>query len=158
CLHCASCWAVYSFPAQKRSTSWVGYKVHLTETCDDDTPHLITHVETTPAPLADDATIPRIHQGLPQRGLLPSVHVVDTAYVDAEELVSSQQDYEVDLFGPTREDYHWQAREATGFEASQFVVDWHNECAICSAGQSSSSCTLAQDRRANPVIKIKFLI
>jgi len=36
--------------ARKRSTTWVGYKVHLTETCDDETPHLITHVETTPAP------------------------------------------------------------------------------------------------------------
>jgi transposase len=142
--------------AQKRSTSWVGYKVHLTETCDDDTPHLITHVETTPAPLADDATIPRIHQGLAERDLLPNVHVVDTGYVDAEELVSSQRDYEVDLFGPTREDYHWQAREGTGFEASQFVVDWHNECATCPAGHTSSSWTPAQDRRGNPVIKIKF--
>jgi transposase len=142
--------------AQKRSTSWVGYKVHLSETCDDDSPHLITHVETTPAPLADDATVPRIHEALAERDLLPSVHVVDTGYVDAEELVSSQQDYEVDLFGPTREDYHWQAREGTGFAADQFVVDWHNECAICPAGQTSSSWTPAQDRRGNPVIKIKF--
>src|SRR5262245_32062984 len=33
----------------KRETSWVGYRVHLTETCDQDTPHLITHVATTPA-------------------------------------------------------------------------------------------------------------
>ena len=29
--------------------SAVGYKAHATETCDDDTPHVITHVETTPA-------------------------------------------------------------------------------------------------------------
>jgi hypothetical protein len=36
--------------AKKRSTSWVGYKVHLTESCEDDQPHLITHVETTAAP------------------------------------------------------------------------------------------------------------
>jgi len=142
--------------AQKRTTSWVGYKVHLTETCDDESPHLITHVETTPAPLADDAIVPRIHEALAQRDLLPGVHLVDTGYVDAAELVSSQQDYEVDLFGPTRLDYHWQAREETGFEASQFVVDWQNECATCPAGQTSSSWTPAQDRRGNPVIKIKF--
>lgn len=32
--------------AKKRTTSWIGYKVHITETCEDDTPHLITHVET----------------------------------------------------------------------------------------------------------------
>jgi transposase len=142
--------------AQKRSTSWVGYKVHLTETCDDDSPHLITHVETTPAPVADDATVPLIHEALAARDLLPEVHIVDTGYVDAEELVSSQQQYGVDLFGPTREDYHWQAREGTGFAADQFVVDWQHECATCPAGQTSSSWTPAQDRRGNPVIKIKF--
>ena len=142
--------------AQKRTTSWVGYKVHLTETCDDDSPHLITHVETTPAPVADDATVPLIHEALQQRDLLPGVHLVDTGYVDAEELVSSQQQYGVDLFGPTREDYHWQAREGTGFAADQFVVDWQQECATCPAGQTSSSWTPAQDRRGNPVIKIKF--
>ena len=83
--------------AQKRTTSWVGYKVHLTETCDDESPHLITHVQTTPAPLADDAAVPLIHEALAQRDLLPGVHLVDTGYVDAAELVSSQQDYEVEL-------------------------------------------------------------
>jgi len=142
--------------AQKRSTSWVGYKVHLTETCDDDTPHLITHVETTPAPMADDASVPHIHQALAARALVPGVHLVDTGYVDAEELVNSQQDYQVELFGPTREDYHWQAREETGFAADQFVVDWQNECATCPAGHTSSSWTPAQDRRGKAVIKIKF--
>jgi len=142
--------------AQKRTTSWVGYKVHLTETCDDDSPHLITHVETTPAPVADDATVPLIHEALAERDLLPGVHIVDTGYVDATELVSSQQDYAVDLCGPTRQDYHWQAREETGFEASKFVVDWQNECATCPAGQTSSRWQPAQDRRGNPVIKIKF--
>jgi len=144
--------------AQKRTTSWVGYKVHLTETCDEDSPHLITHVETTPAPMADDATVPLIHGALAERDLLPARHIVDTGYVDAEELVTSQQQYEVDLFGPTREDYHWQAREGTGFEASQFVVDWQHECATCPAGHVSSSWTPAQDRRGNPVIKIKFAL
>ena len=64
--------------AQKRTTSWVGYKVHVTETCDDDLPHLITHVETTPAPQADDATVPLIHEALAARDLLPGVHIVDT--------------------------------------------------------------------------------
>ncbi len=29
--------------------AWVGYKVHLTETCEDGQPHLITGVMTTPA-------------------------------------------------------------------------------------------------------------
>ena len=31
---------------KKRERHWVGYKVHLTETCDEDKPHVITQVET----------------------------------------------------------------------------------------------------------------
>ena len=38
--------ALYS---TKRTTSWVEYKVHLTETCDDQAPHLVVHVLTTPS-------------------------------------------------------------------------------------------------------------
>ena len=37
----------------KRHTTWLGYKVHLTETCDKDRVHLITNVQTTEAHLAD---------------------------------------------------------------------------------------------------------
>src|SRR5215472_5757636 len=33
----------------KRGMDWIGYKVHFTETCDEKTVHLITHVETTHA-------------------------------------------------------------------------------------------------------------
>ena len=142
--------------AKKRDTSWVGYKVHLSETCDEQTPHLITQVETTPAPLSDLAALPHIHEALHQHDLLPERHIVDTGYVDAEAFVRSQSDYGVDLFGPTRDDYHWQAREETGFAAEQFVMDWQHECATCPAGKTSSSWTPAQDRRGNPVIKIKF--
>jgi hypothetical protein len=35
------------------STTWTGYEVHLTETCEDDRVHPITDVETTPAVAAD---------------------------------------------------------------------------------------------------------
>ena len=38
----------------KRGNSWVGYKVHFTESCDDAAPRLITNVETTPATTPDD--------------------------------------------------------------------------------------------------------
>lgn len=144
--------------AQKRETSWIGYKVHVTETCDDDAPHLITHIETAPAPQADDDAIPRIHEALAAQQLLPEKHVVDTGYVDAQELVRSREDYGVDLFGPTREDYHWQAREGTGFEASQFAIDWQKESVTCPAGQTSRSWSPVEDRRGNPVIKIKFAV
>src|ERR671922_152681 len=46
--------------ARKYTTPWVGYKVPITETCEDDLPHLITHIETTPGPTADGAVTPQI--------------------------------------------------------------------------------------------------
>ena len=54
--------------ARKHTTQWVGDKVHLTETCEDDLPHLITHIETTIGPAADGAVTPHIHAALPRRG------------------------------------------------------------------------------------------
>ena len=51
-------------PATKRDKRWVGYKVHVTETCDEEPPHLITHVETTTATSTDEAALEPIHQAL----------------------------------------------------------------------------------------------
>jgi transposase len=56
----------------KRMTSWVGYKVHLSETCDPDAPHLITHVETTTATTSDISRVTPIHQALAAKQLLPA--------------------------------------------------------------------------------------
>ena len=142
--------------AKKRTTQWVGYKVHLTETCEDDTPNLITNVATTAGPVADGAMTPAIHQALAERDLLPGRHVVDTGYLDAELLVSIPQRYGVDLLGPTRRNYHWQARAGQGFDAQGFAIDWAREQATCPAGRTSISWTPAIDGRRNHVIKIKF--
>jgi len=55
--------------SMKRQLSWVGYKVHVTETCDDDTAHLITHVETCPAMQPDMRSTAGIHDSLAAKGL-----------------------------------------------------------------------------------------
>src|SRR5437773_9515250 len=77
---------------------------------EDDTPNLITNVATTSGPIADGAVTPDVHQDLAERALLPGLHVVDTGYLDAELLVTTPARFGVDLLGPTRKDYHWQAR------------------------------------------------
>ena len=46
--------------SRKRTTTWVGYKVHLSETCEADQPHLITQVATTVSTEADSTTLPHI--------------------------------------------------------------------------------------------------
>jgi transposase len=97
--------------------------------------NLITYVETTPGPIADGDMTPVIHEGLATRDLLPGKHLADTGYVDAELLVRSQQEYGVDLVGPTRSDYHWQVRAAEGFAAENFRVDWEQQRLTCPEGE-----------------------
>jgi transposase len=142
--------------ARKHTTQWVGYKVHLTEACEDDLPPLITHVETTIGPASDGAATPKIHAGLQQRHLLPGTHIVDTGFLDADLFVKSRDDYGVDLLGPTRLDYHWQARAGAGFDAQHFRIDWDRQHATCPAGKTSTGWTPAVDHRGHAVIKVKF--
>jgi transposase len=78
--------------------------VYLTETCDETLPRIITEVQTTPAPIADGAMTTPIHAALQAKDLLPTDHLVDTAYLDAELLVTSQETYGVKLVGPTQMD------------------------------------------------------
>ena len=139
----------------KRSTHWIGYKVHFSETCDEDFPRLITQVTTTIAPTPDRYALPDIHTVLEQRELLPEQHLVDAGYVDAEALVASQTTYQVDLVGPTAKDYRWQAREQNGYALSDFSIDWEREQARCPQGQISSSWTPTHTRNQD-IIKIKF--
>ncbi len=56
---------------RKREFDGIGYKVHLTECCDDDLPHLITQVETTPATQQDHHALQTIQAALAENELLP---------------------------------------------------------------------------------------
>jgi transposase len=124
--------------AKKQSTIWIGYKVHLTETCDEGGPHLITHVETTPAPVVDRDALEDIHAALEAKGLLPDTHLADAGYVAADQLVASRKKG-ITLFGPAPKDYQWQARSGEGFTVQDFILDWDREVATCPAGHQSKS-------------------
>lgn len=108
----------------KRTTHWTGYKVHLSESCDENSPRLITHVETTNAPVGDQLATPIIHQALQNKELLPQQHLVDAGYTSVSLMVSAQQEYEVELFGPVPNNHHWQAKAEQGFDTNNFNIDW----------------------------------
>jgi transposase len=135
---------------KKREISWVGYKAHRTETCEAEAPHLIVHVATTPACASDEASLTPIHQNLARRALLPSTQFVDAGYVDADVLATNHAHFGIDVLGPTRGDYRWQAREQTGFEGHRFTIDWEGQRAICPEGRTSHSWTRNYDRRQAP--------
>ncbi len=142
--------------AKKHTTVWLGYKVHLTETCDEDLPNLITNVATTAAPIHDTDVVVPIHTALKTKELLPLTHIADTNYLDAELFATSQQDYGVDLVGPTRHDNKWQAQAKKGFAAEYFQIDWQKQQAICPEGKISSSWCTVKNIYGQQTVKIKF--
>ena len=116
--------------SSKRSTTWTGYKVHVTETCDVDTPHLLVHVETTPAPVTNSDLTAPIQQALVDKGLAPATHLADAGYVNADLRVTSQTQQGIELLGPVRSDVSWQAKAGQGFDLAAFVINWESKKVI----------------------------
>jgi transposase len=143
--------------SQKRQTEWLGYKAHLTETCDDDQPHLITHVETTPATTQDEQMTEPIHQALEAKDLLPQEHLLDRGYVDTTVLIDSPQKYGVEVIGPVKVDTTWQAQSGKGFDVSSFRIDWEHEQVTCPMGQISRGWTNnRKDDAGHPRVYVRF--
>jgi transposase len=142
--------------SKKRQTEWIGYKVHLTESCEVELPHLIVNIETTAATTTDYEMTPRIHQQLAQQKRLPKEHFVDTGYVTADHILNSRKDYAVELVGPVQAEHTWRAHSAEGFSLSDFVIDWEAERAICPQGHRSSKWQIAHLRTRSPEIHIRF--
>lgn len=140
----------------KRHLSWLGYKVHVTETCDDDAAHLITHVQTCPAMQPDMASTAEIHERLAAKGLLPAEHFVDSGYVDAGLLAGSQRDHGLSLEGPVRGTSSRHARAGQGYDLANFVIDWDREQVTCPQGKVSASWRSGRNSDENPRIYAQF--
>ncbi len=140
----------------KREMYWYGYKVHVTETCQQDVPNLITHVETTPANEQDNLALDKIHAALQEKQLLPGQHVVDAGYVSGDNLVSSSQDYHIDLLGPIRSDNSWQARDKDAFDLTHFQIDWDKQIITCPMGKTSSNWGPGRGPRGKATIQVQF--
>jgi transposase len=142
--------------SRKRETSWTGYKVHYTETCDDTTPHLIINVETTQSTVPDMEMTDVIHQDLEHKQLLPSEHLMDTGYVNGEQIVTSQKQYTIDLIGPVAKDGSWQTKEPGRYNNSQFSIHWENKEVTCPENKTSKYWTVSQNRHGKEVVRAQF--
>ena len=120
----------------KRDMHWIGYKVHLTETCEPEQVEVITHVETTYAPVADVEQVATIHEALCAKGVSPGEHFVDSGYMDVRLLLAEQHSKGIRLVGPVRPDPRWQAQQHTGYAAADFTFDWQAKEANCPQGAS----------------------
>jgi len=116
----------------KRGQGWIGYKVQVTETCDEDLPHLIVDLEPTSALQNDAPELANIQQRLKERDLLPAEQQVDQGYMSGEHLVKSAE-LGINLMGIPLADTQGPA----GFRQTDFAVDLLARQALCPAGHAN---------------------
>ncbi len=154
----------------KRDAFWLGYKLHVTETCDDEPrcgcpgagdggtgrrghgrdcpapafPNLITHVATTDATVTDNQMTGAIDDGLAAKGLAPGRHYLDSGYLSAALVVSEAARHGIALTGPLLAGTSAQARAGNGYARADFTADYDARAVTCPRGKTSvswSRCT-----------------
>ena len=168
----------------KRDTLWLGYKLHITETCDDPPPcdcrpdsaarqpaagghdhgkgcaqlvfpNLITHVATTDATVTDNQMTGVIHDDLAERNLTPGRHYLDSGCLSADAVVHAARGHGIALIGPLLADNSAQAR-AGGYTQEAFTIDWDRKQATCPQGAVSSAWKPMRTRDGKDKISVRF--
>jgi transposase len=116
---------------------WVGTKCHLTESCDQDLPHLITDVHTTAATDPDVTATTDIQDKLTARELAPAEHLMDAGYPSAAN-ISAAAASGIAPIAPVTVLNGRNANLGT-FTTSDFAVNWAAGQATCPAGAISRS-------------------
>jgi len=140
----------------KRDTSWTGYMVHVSETCEPTAPHLLTHVHTTPASVHEAQCTTPIQQALMDKELPPREHFVDAAYISADLRVHRRDEQDITLRGPTRPRQGWQQQVAGAYTLEQFTVDWEQQQVYCPQGKRSGSWQEHVTPDGHPSIMVSF--
>jgi hypothetical protein len=145
--------------SRKRDLIWLGYKAHLTETCDADPacPHLITQVDTVPATVPDSESLEPIAQRLRARDLAPAEQYVDQGYTSGPQLVK-QAALGTQIIGPVGLDTSWQQRADNGYGKEHFLIDWQEQVATCPQGQRSVGWSQRLDRDQQETVIIRFAV
>ena len=160
----------------KRDESRLGYKLHVTETCDDEPrcgcpgdgvtgrrghdedcaapafPNLITHVATTDATVTDNQMTSVIHDDLAGKTLVPGRHYLDSGYLSAALLVSEAARHGIALIGPLLADTSAQARAGAGYARADFATDYDSKTVTCPQGKTSASWTPCTQRGKDAIV------
>jgi transposase len=139
----------------KRSTEWIGYKVHFTEICSPGMPHLITNVDTDAAHAPDASHVVRGQDELARRNLLPRRQLVDGSYIGSQIVLESRKKHAVELIGPMKQNSH-HARTKNGYDVSAFQIDWNGHFAICPQGKRSTGWWPSTSNTGRVSISTKF--
>lgn len=141
----------------KKDLAWLGYKLHVTETCEDPPgcgcvpdpaaaaparcrhdvrPNLITHVATTSATVPDVTMTTPVSQALHRKGLPPARHYADSGYASPQTMAEAARSG-ITLVTPLLADRSRQARENSGYDRSAFTIDYDARTATCPQGNAS---------------------
>ena len=120
--------------SKKGQQEWIGDKLQVTETDDEDCPHLITDVAVTSSVETDHEALNGIQQRLVEREVPPGEQFGDGGYVDEDNLARSAA-RGIDLLGPAPADQSPQARLPGGLTLDQFHLDREAGQVTCPAGQ-----------------------
>ena len=141
----------------KRDESWLGYKLHVTETCDDAPPcgcdgpardggcdaaafpNLVTCVATTSAAVTGMEMTGAVDDALAAKGLAPGRHYPGSGYLSAGRLVAEAARHGIALIGPLQADTSAQARAGQGYARADFTADYDAQQVTCPQGKTSSS-------------------
>jgi len=164
----------------KRDTFWLGYKLHVSETCDDQPrcgcpgdgtgeggtgrgghdkacaapafPNLITHVATTDATVTDNQMTPVIDDALAGKALAPGRHYLDSGYLSAALVVSEAARHGIALIGPLLADTSAQARAGNGYARADFTIDYDAKTVTCPQGTTAASWTPCTQRGKDAIV------
>jgi transposase len=165
----------------KREECWLGYKLHVTETCDDAPPctcrpdpaaprpaagdgdhdkgcarlvfpNLITHVATTDATVTDNQMTGPVDDGLAGKGLAPGRHYLDSGYLSAALVVSEAARHGIALIGPLLADTSAQARAGAGYARADFTTDYGTRTVTCPQGKTSANWTPCTQRGKDTIV------
>ena len=169
----------------KRDAFWLGYKLHITETCDDappctcrDTrggtaaadrggrghepgcatlvfPNLITHAATTDATVTDQEMTGAIGDDLAERNLAPARQYAGSGYLSAGAVLRAARAHGIALAGPMLADTSAQAR-AGGYTQQSFTIDWDRQQVTCPEGALSSKWKPMRTRDGKDAISVRF--
>jgi transposase len=126
--------------SKKRDQSWYGYKLQVTETFDEDLPHLITDIDLTVSTQSDQTALVDIVARQKENGTLPSQRDVDKGYTGGPNLEAAIERGE-DLIGPISAKQSPQHHLEGGIKTEDFTFNLAEGRATCPAGQQSAAMT-----------------
>jgi hypothetical protein len=122
--------------SEKRGQDWIGYRLEVTETAEEDVAgQFLTDIDLVAANADDSQTVDAIQERLIEGDLKPEEHYVDQGFTSGANLAHSLG-RGIELLGPVALDT---SRKPEGYRQSDFHLDFASRQATCPQGKTSAA-------------------